>query len=141
MEHWWGNQWRRIAGWINSYGTQKIKLTYGQSDGSTVDGYNTDGTGYIEIPNSTPNGSNGGYISKLSFGNYGYIPVISNGSATTYCCDGLWFNNGQIDYALMGGDSDYGYLVGAFSSGLHHAISSAYWSIAAAISCKPLATI
>ena len=140
MEHYWGNQWRRIAGWINSYGTQKIKLTYGQSDGSTVDGYNTDGTGYIEIPNSTPNGSNGGYISKLSFGNYGYIPVISNGSATTYCCDGLWFNNKQIDYALVGSGCDDGYLAGAFYSHIAGAISVAHWYFSAAISCKPLAT-
>ena len=139
MEHYWGNQWRRIAGWINSYGTQKIKLTYGQSDGSTVDGYNTDGTGYIEIPNSTPNGSSGGYISKLLFGNYGYIPVISNGSATTYCCDVLWFNNEKIYYALVGGVSHYGYLVGAFCSDLSNAFSLAYWSVAAALSCKPLA--
>ena len=139
MEHYWGNQWRRIAGWINSYGTQKIKLTYGQSDGSTVDGYNADGTGYIEIPNSTPSGSSEGYISKLSFGNYGYIPVISNGSATTYCCDGIVFDNGQIDYALVGGCSDDGYRVGAFCSYLYTAFSSASWRIAAALSCKPLA--
>ena len=141
MEHYWGNQCRRIAGWINNYGTQKIKLTYGQSDGSTVDGYNTDGTGYIEIPNSTPNGSNGGYISKLSFGNYGYIPVISNGSATTYCCDGLWFNNRQIDYALVGSGCDDGYLAGAFYSHIAGAISVAHWYFSAAISCKPLAQI
>ena len=140
MEHYWGNQWRRIAGWINSYGTQKIKLTYGQSDGSTVDGYNTDGTGYIEIPNSTPSGSSGGYISKLLFGNYGYIPVISNGSATTYCCDGLWFNNSQVDYAFMGGDSGAGYRGGAFSSLLDSTVSDGGWYTTAAISCTPLAT-
>ena len=140
MEHWWGNQWRRVAGWINSYGTQKIKLTYGQSDGSTVDGYNTDGTGYIEIPNSTPNGSSGGYISKLSFGNYGYIPVISNGSATTYYCDGLWFNNGEINYALVGDRSGDGYLVGAFCSALRLLVSYCSWDVGAALSCKPLAT-
>ena len=69
------------------------------------------------------------------------MPVIANGSATTYCGDGLWFNNEQIDYALVGGDSDYGYLAGAFFSGLRSAISSAYWSITAALSCKPLAQI
>lgn len=140
MEHYWGNQFRRIAGWFNSYGTQKIKLTYGQSDGTTVDGYNTDGTGYIEIPNSTPNGSSNGYISKLLFGNYGYIPVISNGSATTYCCDGLWFKNSQIDYASVGGDSYSGYLVGAFCASLNNAISVTGWAFSAALSCKPLAT-
>ena len=114
-------------------------MTCGQSDGTTVNGYNTDGTGYIEIPNSTPSGSSGGYISKLSFGNYGYIPVISNGSATTYYCDGLWFNNSQIDYAFVGGASGSGCLVGAFSSGLHCAVSLAGWYVAAALSCKPLA--
>ena len=53
MEHWWGNQWRRIGGWINDRGTQKIEMTYGQSDGSTNDGYNLDSTGYITVANST----------------------------------------------------------------------------------------
>ena len=140
MEHWWGNQWRRIAGWINSYGTQKIKLTYGQSDGSTVDGYNTDGTGYIVISNSTPSGSSGGYISKVLFNENGLIPTTINGSQTTYYCDGLWFNNSQIDYALVGGSSGSGYIVGAFYSSLNAAVSDAGWSIATALSCKPLAT-
>ena len=140
MEHWWGNQCRRIAGWINSYGTQKIKLTYGQSDGSTVDGYNTDGTGYIVISNSTPSGSSGGYISKVLFNENGLIPTTINGSQTTYYCDGLWFNNSQIDYVLVGGNSYNEYRVGAFSLTLGHAVSNAYWYFAAAISCKPLAT-
>lgn len=140
MEHWWGNQFRRIAGWIIDNGTQKIKMTYGQSDGSTVDGYTTDGTGYIKIPNSTPSGSSSGYISKLSFGNYGYIPVISNGSQTTYYCDKLWYNNSQINYALVGGSSYEGYPVGLFASYINSAVSFANWNFTAALSCKPLAT-
>ena len=73
MEHWWGNQWHRIGGWINDKGTQKIKMTYGQSDGTAVNGYNTDGTGYIEIPNSTPSGTNGGYINKMLITDNGLI--------------------------------------------------------------------
>ena len=140
MEHYWGNQWHRIAGWINSYGTQKIKLTYGQSDGSTVDGYNTDGAGYIVIGNSTPIGTSGGYISKVLFNENGLIPTTVNGSQTTYYCDGLWFNNSQIDYALVGGDSSGGYLVGTFYSNLYNAVSLAGWNVVAALSCKPLAT-
>ena len=48
-------EWRRIAGWIDDKGIQKIKLTYGQSDGSTVDGYNTDGSGVFET--KLPDGS------------------------------------------------------------------------------------
>ena len=140
MEHWWGNQWRRIAGWINSYGTQKIKLTYGQSDGSTVDGYNTDGTGYIVIPNSIPSDSSGGCISKILFNENGLIPTTANGSQTTYYCDGLWFNNSQIDYVLVGGSSANGYHAGAFSSYIEALVSVCSWNAAAAISCKPLAT-
>ena len=140
MEHYWGNQWRRIAGWINSYGTQKIKLTYGQSDGSTVDGYNTDGAGYIVVGNSTPIGTSGGYISKMLITDNGLIPTIASGSATTYYCDGLWFNNSQIDYAFVGGSSGDSYHVGAFSSILNAAVSYTGWGVVAALSCKPLAT-
>ena len=140
IENFYGNVWKRIGGWINNKGTQKIKMTYGQSDGSTVDGYNTDGAGYIAIGNSIPIGTSGGYISKVLFNENGLIPTTANGSQTTYYCDGLWFNNSQIDYALVGGDSIYGYLVGAFSSILNCEVSLASWTFAAALSCKPLAT-
>ena len=139
IENFYGNVWKRIGGWINDKGTQKIKMTYGQSDGSTVGGYNTDGTGYIAIGNSTLIGTSGGYISKVLFNENGLIPTTVSGSQTTYYCDGLWFNNSQIDYALVGGCSNNGFLVGAFYSYLSFAVSIAYWSVAAALSCKPLA--
>lgn len=139
MEHWWGNQWRRIAGWINDKGIQKVKMTYGQSDGSTVDGYNTDGSGYITISDSIPNGTYGGYITKMTFTKYGFVPIVTNGSATTYYCDGLWFNNTQTDYARVGGSSADGLSVGAFSSSLNSVDSLAAWYHGVSVSCKPLA--
>lgn len=139
MEHWWGNQWRRIGGWINNKGTQKIKMTYGQSDGSTTDGYNIDGSGYVTIANSTPSGTSGGYISKMLIAENGLIPATVNGSATTYYCDGLWFNNSQVDYALVGGESASTSHAGALASALSAASSDAGWAFGAAISCKPLA--
>ena len=140
IENFYGNVWKRIGGWINNKGTQKIKMTYGQSDGSTVDGYNTDGAGYIVIGNSTPIGTSGGYVSKVLFNENGLIPTTANGSQTTYYCDGLWFNNSQIYYALVGGASNDKSPVGAFCSGLNAAVSVAGWNSAAALSCKPLAT-
>ena len=140
MEHWWGNQWRRIAGWINDNGTQKIKMTYGKSDGSTVDGYNFDGSGYISIDNSTPSGTNSGYISKMLITDNGLIPTIASGSATTYYCDGLWFLISQIQYALVGGGCSYNLHVGAMYTSLGSPTSDAIWYIGAALSCKPLAT-
>ena len=138
MEHWWGNQWRRVAGWINNKGTQKIKLTYGQSDGSTVNGYNTDGSGYISV-GCTPAGTSGGYVSKMTITEYGLIPTTASGSSTTYYTDGLWFNNSQVDYALVSGGCDNGFLVGAVCVSLNTLVSTALWCIGAALSCKPLA--
>ena len=140
IEHWYGNIWRRIGGWINDNGTQKIKMTYGQSDGSTTDGYNETGSGYISIGGATPSGTNGGYISKMLITDNGLIPTIASGSATTYYCDGLWFNNSQVDYAYVGGDSGNASLVGAFYSNLNHTASFAYVVLGAALSCKPLVT-
>ena len=140
MEHWYGNIWRRIGGWINDRGTQKIKMTYGQSDGSTTDGYNETGSGYIVIGNSTPIGTPGGYISKMLITDNGLIPTIASGSATTYYCDGLWFNNSQVDYALVGGSSYNVILDGAFCVNLNDLVSDSGWNIGAALSCKPLAT-
>ena len=140
IENFYGNVWKRIGGWINDKGTQKIKMTYGQSDGSTVDGYNTDGAGYIVIGNSTPIGTDGGYVSKVLFNENGLIPTTVNGSQTTYYCDGLWFNNSQVDYAFVGGDYSGASLVGALCSNLYAAASYASNSLGAALSCKPLAT-
>ena len=140
MENFYGNVWKRIGGWISDKGTQKIKMTYGQSDGSTVDGYNTDGAGYIVIGNSTPIGTNGGYVSKMLITDNGLIPTIASGSATTYYCDGLWFNNSQVDYALVGGASYNVILDGAFCVNLNNLVSDSSWAVGAALSCKPLAT-
>ena len=138
MEHFWGNQWRRVAGWINDRGKQKVKMTYGQSDGSTVNGYNLDGQGYIEIHNSTPTGTSGGYVSKVLFTKNGIIPTAVNGSASTYYTDGLWFNNNQVDYAFVGGDAAARLHCGALCADLNDLASAAAWNDGAAPSCKPL---
>ena len=133
MENWWGNQWRRIAGWINASGTQKIKLTYGTQDGSSVTGYNTDGTNYISI-GATPAGSSGGYTNIMAFNQYGMFNKNAAGSATTYYCDGLWFNNNQTNYALVGGSCNDGLLCGALCANLSVSASYSGWSIGAALS-------
>ena len=140
MENFWGNLWRRIGGWINDNGTQKIKMTYGTSDGSTVTGYNTNGSGYITVENSTPTGTSSGYINKMIFTESGFVPTIASGSSSTYYCDGLWFNNNQVNYALVGGYPFVGVHCGLFCSRLNLPVGTAGWDLAAAISCKPLGT-
>lgn len=139
MENWWGNLWRRIAGWINASGTQKIKITWGTHDGSAVSAFNLDGNGYLPVTGATPVGSSGGYISDTVDLKFGRIPYQASGSATTKEGDGLWFNNGQTDYALVGGNWDDTLLVGAFSANLHYAASLTHTDSGAALSCKPLA--
>lgn len=140
MENWWGNQWRRIGGWINDNGTQKIKMTYGSSDGSTVTGYNTTGSGYISISNSTPSGTDKAYIDKMLITDKGLIPKSSgNGSATTYYTDGLWFNNSQVNYARVGGTVSSELFVGALCLYLKALVSDTSWNTGTSVSCKPLA--
>lgn len=138
MENYWGLQWRRQRGYINANGVQKVKLTYGQEDGSTVSGYNTDGSGYIPL-GITPTGTSGGYIDEMKFTEQGMFGKNSSGDATHDYCDGQWFNNGIVAFALCGGYSSAGAPVGAFCCSLYSAVSNAYWSRGAAASCKPLA--
>ena len=70
----------------------------------------------------------------------GLIPTIASGSATTYYCDGYGFNNSQVDYAYVGGESAAVSFVGALCSVLNAASSRADAGVGAALSCKPLAT-
>lgn len=136
IENFWGNLWKQRAGWINDNGTQKVKMTWGQEDGSTVDGFNTTGSGYVTVSGATPAGTTGGYINKWKKTAQGFIPYNAAGSDSTYVCDGLWFNNSQVDYALCGGDSASGLPVGAFYLSLTGAVSVARWNLGAALSCK-----
>ena len=137
MENPWGNLWRRIAGLINANGTVKLKLTYGKQDGSTVEGYNTTGSGYIN--HGTMAGTSGGYTSHMNITNRGITPETISGSDSTYYCDGAWFNNGQVNYALVGGPWNFTLLGGAFCVYLSYAASTAGTSVGAVLSCKPLA--
>ena len=140
MEHWWGNQWRRIAGYINANGTQKIKMTYGTADGTTATSYNTTGSGYHAIANGTPDGASGGYTNKMIFHEIGgMIPKTASGSETTHYTDGNWFNNAQVDYALVGGSCHDGLHCGALCSYVNTLASYAHWDVGATLSCKPLA--
>ena len=70
---------------------------------------------------------------------YGRIPVTASGSGTTFEADGMWFNNGQNNYACFGGNWDGALLCGGFCVYLGLTASTTYTTIGAALSCKPLA--
>lgn len=144
MENWWGNQWRRYAGHVlDGNNGQKVKMTYGRQDGSGVDGYkqstsSSDYSGYLSV-GAQPSGSSRSYISQMLFTDKGMMPKDASGTATTFFCDGLWFNAGQVDYAPRGGACNADLRVGAFFCNLYDLASYSAWYIGAAVSLKPLA--
>ena len=121
IETWWGMQWDRIVGIINLNGHILAKMT---------PPYNLTGDGY-EDTGCTPTGTNGGYISKSKSCRLGRIPHTASGSSSTYQCDGLWFNNGIVAIALVGGACSHGLPVGADSLNLSFTASIAYWHFGA----------
>lgn len=137
MENWWGNIFRRIAGWCISGGTQKVKLTRGTKDGTTVGDYNFDGNGYKTI--SGVNLTRSGYISKMKTESFGRFPMEANGSTTTFEADQVWADSGNGYYAYVGGGWGGDLGCGPFCAILYSVPSNANPNVGAALSCKPLA--
>jgi hypothetical protein len=140
MENWWGNLWRRTAGWILENGVQKVKVTRGTKDGSTASDYNIDGSGYLTVADATPSGHSGGYISSMKPEAFGRLPVTASGSSSTYEGDGMLFNNSGITYACVGGHWNWDFLVGPLCADLAAEANVSNTPIGAALSCKPLAS-
>lgn len=137
MENYWGQQFRRLVGWMFVNGVQKVKLTHGVQDGSTTVGYNRTGDGYITL-GAYPTGSSG-YIKTQKASKYGEVPYELAGSATTHYCDYCYINTEGTRMAYVGGASSYGAGCGPFYVALGDTPSSAGWSIGASPSYKPTA--
>ena len=142
FENPWANLYKSMAGYISASGTQKIKQTYGTEDGSTVTGFNTDGTGYVVITGATPtkgdsSASGDGYITAWKYNDYGLIPYecTSAGSSAKYIPDYFYFNNNQTNFALVGGDSNNSLNCGLFVR-LNNGAGARNWDFGAALSYK-----
>lgn len=128
IEGFWGNVWEGMRGLINNKGTIMAKM---------VPPYNFDGTGYVNT-GKTPGGTSGGFISTgVMTDEAGFVPVTASGSGTTYYCDGMWFNNGQVDYALVGGRWDGALLCGPRFVALNLAASYTYANVGSRLSFIP----
>ena len=100
IEKIWGDQWDRLAGLIYNNGNMYVKMTP-EGNGYRINdvlGYTNTG---IQIT-----GSSGGYINKGVCSEYGFIPNTVSGSDSTYQCDGCWFDNSSLRYALVGASAD-----------------------------------
>lgn len=140
MEHFWGNIYRRTAGWMVVNGTQKVKLTRGMHDGSMALDYNTTGNGYISVSGSTITGSSGGYIKGMNIEAYGRLPKTLSGSSSSFEADGIYYSNSGRMYALCGGNWADDLVAGPFFANLTVAPSDSGAYFGAALSCKPVAT-
>ena len=135
MENWWGNIWRRTAGWMLVNNEHKLKLTRGTKDGTTAADYNFDGTGYLTTgAKLTANG----YISSMKTERYGRLPIAASGSSTTYEADYTYQNFGTR-YAVAGGIWYSDLYAGPFYTDLDITPGITGTDLGAALSCKPLA--
>ena len=116
-----------------------VKMTKSLIDGSSASDYNLTGAGYIPL-NDIPaaSGTSGGYASQSVENEYGRFNTVMSGSATTYLCDGGWFNNSGTMYPYRGGASSYGALCGVSCFASDIAASHAAWDLGAALSYTPL---
>ena len=131
----WGD--RLLAGFLIDKDDLKVKLTIGTHDGSSTTSYNTTGIGYIKIASladyMTTTGSYDGYISGTLNKSFGRIPILKNGSSTTYECDRMNYlrdSSEEPKYPIVGSD-------GPFSIRMTYSTSSSGTSGAIALSCKP----
>jgi len=132
MENWWACVWHRTAGLVGAANNiYKYKMTYSTADGSTANGYNTSGTGYLSIGNK-PTTNN--YIKKMQYGLWGCLPIETGSYSTQFFRD-YWYDG--TGYALFGGSAAYGASGGAFYAYLNGGVGNRYWHISSDLSCKP----
>ena len=156
MENWWGNQWRRYAGHIGDTSTNTstynhfIKNTFGTEDGSTVIGYGTAKTGYIDTLCETVQGSKyiraNKFINSVTVGGKTYRianSLASNNSlpgtvgSGSYYCDYFYQSSGA-HYAFRGGHCGSGLYCGFAYVNLYANFSTVAWNLGAALSFKPV---
>ena len=136
IENLWGNHYYKVAGVYLDENKLHVKMTYDTTDGSSQNGYSSTGDGYICIENEHTVGFGGVFITKMHFSNYGFYPVIGDGTATTYFCDAYKRGNGA-HYCYGGLNNNGGSNNGTFSQCYYYGYACNCYS-GARISCRPL---
>lgn len=125
IEGWWGDQWERIVGILGDYGKVKVKM---------IPPYNLTGEGYTDTGISW-SGWNSGFIKNTVMSHLGRIPNELEQNAK-HIPDWCWFDNDNINIALVGGSCNNGAYCGAAYLLLNVAASGTSWTIGAALSCE-----
>ena len=146
MENWWGHRWRRCVGLLTKNYKVYTKMTKSTVDGSTVQNYNSNASGYIDTGITVPSGMSSSYFVDVAASKYGFtIPAAltkykgdtgtAGGSSTTYYCDAAWSAAGTMAL-LSGGTVNAGVASGLFAFNVNNAPSNAIWSLGASLSYK-----
>lgn len=130
-EHYYGFAWIRKLGDMLINGVRRIKMCYGNEDGSSTYDYNLTGDGYVNV-GAAPSGTSGGVISKMKFIILGMFAKVASGTETTHYKAGYWFNTSETRMALHGGNSVGGSRVSPFCLDLNCDPAIASWDIASA---------
>ena len=130
IENWWALQWRRYSGDICSNNEILAKMCWGKSDGSTVDNYNLDGSGYVDIGESPSSN----YLIKQKWTYLGGFAKTTGASASSPYRDYYYVSSSGVRFALRGGHSSVGSYSGAFFVFRNYGAGSRGWSIGAASS-------
>lgn len=142
MEHYWGNAFRRVAGWMWINGKNAYKITRGTHDGSTATDYNTTGSGYITADDvSAVSTTQSGSVKLMHTTPFGRFPYKTGGSDSTYEADALVTNYSTSEKycALVGGYFTSKLGAGPFTVYMNKTISET-GGICTSISCKPPST-
>ena len=139
IENWWGNIWKITNGVIQKNGKLLYKMCEGTLDGSSVENYNTDGTGYIDSGVTASGTVSECYIKRMVLvPGIGLVPTADGGgSSSTYFCDGWWSNSTVIGFARFGSSPANGFLLGAFAFIVSVAVSYSSWYCGVSLSYKP----
>lgn len=126
LENLWGDLWEVVQGVVmNDKAQIVVKMT---------PPYNTNGEGYTNTE-ITISGSQSGYINESIMKKYGgYLPKTASGSATTYDCDGLWYENNG--YCKVGGCCNDVARSGLFALSLYGDASYSDKNYGVALSCE-----
>ena len=128
IENWWALQWRRYSGDICKDNEILVKMCWGKSDGSTVDNYNLDGTGYVDI-GSSPVSNYVGTWRCTALGWFQKTTVAQNASIWK---DYYFVSASEVRFALRGGSSSAGSYAGAFFVDRRSGAGYRSWSLGTA---------
>lgn len=141
MEHWWGGANRRIVGFIRKSKTEAlIKMTHSKKDGSTIEGFNNTGEGYINTGEfAFESDSSSGVVAEMNFSKYGMcaknLRANSDDSYSVGYTDyRTTYSSGNLGFAHGGGVQMYNSTSITYSKSINSQCGMFYESY------KPLAT-